>query len=116
MKVSVGEKINLNLTLKNYGYGAGFNLKSSFVLVDSNGNTVAECEAGNPEEWYGTDPSDYNSRGLLTHSIEGVVSKPEKSGEYSLGLKLQNPLGQTARLDNTIQYKDGLNILYKFTI
>ncbi len=116
LKISAKDELELTLTLKNYGYGAGFNLKSSFVLTDADGNTVSECEAGNPEEWYGTDPTDYNSRTLLTHTVRASLSKPEMSGEYTLGLKLQNAFGQTARLDNTVEYNNGVNILCKFTI
>ncbi len=114
LKISAGDDIALALSLKNYGYGAGFNLKSNFVLLDSEGNVVADCEAGNPDEWYGTDPTDYNSRDLLTHNINAKLSAPTKAGEYSVGLKLCNAFGQTARLDNAIEYKNGINILFKF--
>lgn len=64
--------------------------------------------------WYGTDPTHYEDRELLTHTVNAELSIPEKAGEYSVALMMKNPIGHTARLDNAIPYKNGYNILYSF--
>ncbi len=114
LKVSVDDEIKLSLKLKNYGYAAGFNLKSGFVLLDDDFNVVCETEAGDPEVWYGTNPAIYEDRDLIEHTVESSLPIPLKNGKYMLGLYLKNPFGQNARLDNAIPFKNGYNILYSF--
>jgi len=117
LSLNVNEKeIEATVFLKNYGYAAGFNLKSKLVILDKKGNPISEVSFGNPEEWYGTKPEPYEDRELLCHTISAKLPKPDKNGTYSLALRLENSLGQTARLDNKIAFVNGNNILYSFNI
>ncbi len=116
LKVSVEDEVKFSLKLKNYGYTAGFNLKSNFVLLDEDFNVISQTEAGDPETWYGTNPAVYEDRDLLEHTVESSFSIPSKNGKYMLGLCLENPFGQNARLDNAIPFKNGYNILHSFEI
>lgn len=108
--------IFVTLSLKNYGYGAGFNLKSCFVITDDKNREAARVDSGNPEEWYGTNPENYGDRELLVHTISANMPLPKETGDYSLALRIENSLGQTARLDNELPYKNGNNILFSFNI
>lgn len=109
-------KIKAELTLKNYGLSAAFNITSTLVILDKDGNEVASAEAGNPAEWYTTDPSVYSNRTQLEHVISAELTLPEKAGEYSIGLKLISKSGAGARLDNKINFEHECNILHTFTV
>ncbi len=105
------DNFELILTLKNYGYGAAFNLKSSIVVLDSDNNVVYDTQAGDPEVLYGTDPDCYENRDLLTHTVTAAIPNEYIKNGYAIGFKLYNTIGQTARLDNSTEYKNGVNIL-----
>lgn len=111
-----GEKINLSLKLKNYGFGAAFNLISGFAVLDENNNVISEIESGDPSTWYSTDPENFSDRTQLTHTLTAQMKLPDKAGTYKLAFFLRNRSGQTARLDNTVEYSNGYNILHMFTI
>lgn len=116
VKKSGESKIQVELTLQNHGLSAAFNITSQLVILDQDGNEVASVEAGNPAEWYTTDPTDYNNRKQLDHTITAQLELPQKSGEYRLGLKLLSKGGATARLDNKTEFSNGCNILHEFSI
>lgn len=109
-----GDAVNVSLNLKNYGYAAGFNLKSGFALLDETGAVVAETSAGDPAVWYGTNPQPYEDRALLTHTVSASLPLPEKAGTYRLAFYLKNALGQCARMDNALPYQNGYHILHTF--
>ena len=73
-------KIKVELTLQNHGLSAAFNITSQLVILDKDGNEVASAEAGNPAEWYTADPSDYNNRKQLDHTVTAELELPQKSG------------------------------------
>lgn len=108
--------LSVKLDLKNNGFAAAFNITSSLVILDKDGKEVSSAEAGNPMQWYPTNPDDYSDREQLTHEIKAELKLPEKSGEYRLALKLLSTGGGTARLDNNIPFEDGCNILHTFTV
>lgn len=116
VKKSGDSKIKVELTLQNHRLSAAFNITSQLVILDKDGNEVASAQAGNPAEWYTTDPSDYNNRKQLDHTVIEELLLPQKSGEYRLGLKLSSKGGATARLDNKTEFSNGCNILHKFSI
>ena len=116
VKKSGDNKIKVELTLQNHGLSAAFNITSQLVILDKDGNEVASAEAGNPAEWYTTDPSDYNNRKQLDHTVTAELELPQKSGEYHLGLKLLSKGGATARLDNKTEFSNGCNILHEFSV
>lgn len=111
-----GEKINLSMGLVNYGFSAAFNLKSGFAILDENNKVVSEIEVGDPTTWHSTDPDNYSDRTQLTHKLTAQMNLPKNAGTYKIAFFLRNNLGQTARLDNTVEYSDGYNILHMFTI
>ena len=101
--------INLQISLVNYGFAPVFNLKSEFVILDSNGNAITSCLAGDPRDWYNTDE-------LKTHKISANITLPEEAGEYKLAFRLYNSAGDCAYLANDIEHLDGYNILTSFEI
>ena len=111
-----GEKINISMNLKNYGFSAAFNLESGFAILDENNKVVSETVVGDPASWHSTDPNNYSDRTQLTHNITAKMVLPKTEGTYKIAFFLRNKLGQTARLDNTVEYSDGYNILHMFTI
>lgn len=113
---NAGEEINISMDLKNYGFSAAFNLESGFAILDENNNVVSEIIAGNPTEWHSTNPEDYSDRTQLTHNVTANMNLPTEAGTYKLAFFLRNDLGQTARLDNLVEYADGFNILHMFSI
>ncbi len=111
-----GEKINISMSLKNYGFSAAFNLKSGFAILDENNKVVSECFAGDPTKWHSTDPENYSNRKQLTHKVSAKLNLPKKKGTYKIAFFMKNGLGQTARLNNTVEYAKGFNILHMFTV
>lgn len=113
---TAGKTINISMNLKNYGFSAAFNLKSGFAVLDENNNVISKVYAGTPSTWYCTDPDDYSDRTQLVHTVTASMSLPEKAGNYKLAFFMENTLGQSARLDNLIEYGNGFNILHIFTV
>jgi len=111
-----GEKINLSMNLKNYGFSAAFNLESGFAILDEKNKVVSEIVVGDPTSWHSTDPNNYSDRTQLTHNLTAKMNLPKNAGTYKIAFFLKNKLGQTARLDNTVEYTDGYNILHMFTV
>lgn len=107
-------KLKVALDIENHGFSAAFNIKSSLVLLDKDGNVVSEAAAGEPSVWHPTDPDDYSKRDQLVHSISAELTLPETAGEYRLAFRLESKNGTTARLDNNIEYVNGYNILHTF--
>lgn len=105
--------ISIKLELKNYGSAAAFNLKSGFVLLNKKSEIIADIQAGTPETWFTTDPKCYENRELLTHTVTAEIPLEGIDNEYCIGFYLKNSLGQFARLDNSIEYKNGYHILCK---
>ncbi len=120
LKISGGTKagatINLNMSLQNYGFSAAFNQKSGFAILDEENNVVSEVFAGDPTTWHSSDPKNYSDRTLLTHNVTASMKLPKQSGTYKVAFFVRNNLGQTVRLDNSVEYKNGFNILHMFTI
>lgn len=108
--------VTVSASLKNYGYGAGFNLHSGFALLDEAGNVVADVAAGDPSVWYGTNPASYEDRELLTHTASAELPLPQKAGTYQVAFYLKNAMGQYARLDNAVPYQKGYHVLHTFTL
>lgn len=77
---------------------------------------VSEILVGDPTTWHPTSPEDYSDRTQLKHNLSAEMKLPSESGTYKIAFFLRNTLGQTARLDNTIEYSNGYNILHMFTI
>lgn len=111
-----GKTINIAADIVNYGMASGHNLKSGFAILDENGNMLSEVEVGNPADWHSTDPTNYANRELLKHSLKTSMTLPGQTGTYKLAFFMRNAMGQYARLDNTVPYENGYNILHMFTI
>ena len=60
-----------------------------------------------------SDPECYENRELLTHTVTAEIPLEGINNEYCIGFYLKNSLGQFARLDNSIEYKNGYHILCK---
>lgn len=104
-------ELSVSLNLKNIGFSAAFNLRSGFVILDKEGNIVRDISAGNPEEWYCTDPANYRNREYLIHNVSAKIPLGDIKGEYSIGFYMTNSLSQFARMDNTVEFKNGYHIL-----
>ncbi len=111
-----GSAIKISMSLKNYGFSAAFNLKSGFAILDENNKVISRVYAGDPTKWYSTDPENYSDRTQLTHNVTANMTLPKKKGVYKIAFFMENTLGQTARLNNTVEYADGFNILHMFTV
>lgn len=110
------ESINISMDFRNYGFSAAFNLKSGFAILNEKNEVVSEVSVGDPTTWHPTSPDDYSDRTQLKHNLSAKMSLPSTAGVYKVAFFLRNTLGQTARLDNTIEYSNGYNILHMFTI
>ncbi len=126
-QLKANREVYANLALKNYGFAAAFGLKSSLVILDSNGNEVSKVEAGDPSKWYSHDPYNYKSTEVLLHTVSANITLPSEAGTYRLALLLENETGDTARLSNanangfsytadSNKTTKGYNILYTFNV
>lgn len=113
---SPSDKMQINMTLINYGFSAAFCMTSGFAILDSEGNVISEVEAGEPGKWYNRDPDDAYSRDILTHEIRAELDPPAESGTYKLAFYLRNTMKQYANLSNTCDNVNGYNILSEFTV
>lgn len=97
------ETVNVSLTLKNYGFSAAFNLESELVILDGENNAVSRAFVGNPSEWYGT------------NTVTCALGMPAAPGNYKIALCIKSKSGAFARLDNSIPFENGYNILCRYT-
>ena len=111
-----GEKITVDMTFKNYGFSAAFNLKSGYAILNEKNEIVSSVEVGDPTTWHSSSPTDYSDRTQLTHNLKGTLTLPKEKGTYKVAFFLKNKLGQSARLDNQVEFSNGFNILHMFTI
>lgn len=81
------------------------------MVLDADGEVLYDISAGDPETFYGTDPDVYENRELLTHIVTAKIPVEYLKEGFAIGFCLKNSIGQTARLDNTTEYKNGVNIL-----
>lgn len=117
-ELSVTEKsggMNISLSLQNYGFAAAFNITARLTLLDTSGNEIYSYAAGNPAEWYGAKPGTVPDGELITYYLKADMPLPS-SGKYKLALRLISKSGAAARLDNSIPYENGYNILHEFTV
>lgn len=118
----VSDKVHVSVNLKNYGFAAAFNMKSTLAILDVNGNVVQEFEVGDPSTWYSLAPDYYtverasSAQGdVLTHNLSAEFDALTKSGTYYVAVKLENTAGTTARFANDIEVNEqGYNILGSF--
>lgn len=108
--------MNISLSLQNYGFAAAFNITAHLTLLDTSGNEIYSYAAGNPAEWYGAKPGEVPDGELITYNLKTNMPLPGDSGKYRLALRLVSKSGATARLDNSIPYEKGYNILHEFTV
>ena len=111
------DKLKITLKLKNYGFAAAFNLNSSIVLLDEDGNIISSTTVGEPAKWISLPPSYYMEAhdnsvldSVLEHTISCEIHMP-KQGSYRLGFKLCDSGEHTARVANKIEYQNGINII-----
>lgn len=110
------KKLDVTLKLENHGFSAAFNITSELVLLNSKNEKISSVAFGDPKEWHSTNPDDYKDRKQLEHTLNAVIEKPSKKGEYKLALQLLSKGGGTARLDNNIPFEEGYNILHTFKV
>ncbi len=109
--------MTFDLTLKNYGFAAAFNIESGYMILDENYNVVSEVKAGEPEKWYSHDPEDWKSTEVLEHNVKADLTLPSKSGKYYIAFYMRNTMEDYAKLSNNMSYiNDKYNILYEFEI
>ena len=109
-------KIAVSMDFKNYGFSVAFNLESSFAVLDENYEVVSEIKAGEPTKWYSHDPKNWRSNVILNHNVSAELTTPENSGKYYLAFSLRNTMGMGARLSNDVEFKNGYNVLFDFTV
>lgn len=99
-----GSQANVALTLINYGFSAPLTLEScDLVLLDVNGNVVDRKKA------YDLDDLQAGTTQTATVSF----SLPQE-GAYQVAFELRSSNGVGARLANTLEFRDGFNILGTF--
>ena len=119
---SKSDKVNVTVNLKNYGFGAAFNMESTLAIFDTEGNLVQQIKAGDPSTWYNLAPDYYtvertsSAQGdALIHSVSAGFDSL-KDGTYYVGIKLANSAGTVARLANDVELNEqGYNILGHFS-
>lgn len=111
-----GSKINISMSLKNYGMSVGFNLVSGFAILDDEYRVVSHVKAGDPTSWYSHSPDSITDTNVPEYSISAQMNLPNKSGHYYLAFYLKNTLNDMARLSNQIEVCDGFNLIHEFTI
>lgn len=109
-------KIKVDMSLKNYGFAAAFNMTSGFAILNEKYEVVSEIEAGDPDTWYSHDPENWKSTTVLTHNVSGELEAPTASGTYHIAFFLKNPHGVGAQLSNDVQFEKEYNILYTFEV
>ena len=114
VKLDTNGKVTLRL--KNYGMSAAFRMNSGFAVLDENHRVVSTLPAGKPEEWYSHDPNNWQDTQVLTHTVEGTVSLPQKAGKYYLAFYLKNDIDKYAYTSNAMECVNGYHILCDFTI
>ena len=114
--VQNGDKADISLSLVNYGFPAAFNLESSLMILDERNNVISQVPAGNPSEWYCTNPENNTDRALLPHQVACSLEIPKTAGAYKIAFCLKSKSGAYARLDNQIPYENGLHILHTFRV
>ena len=108
--------LQIEMSLKNYGFSAAFNMKSGFALLDDQGAVVSEVLCGEPEKWYNRNPDDYSDYSSPEYSLSCNLKLPEKSGRYRVAFFLKNDGGQYAHLANHVLFINGYNVLHTFDI
>lgn len=112
-----GQTVSVDALLRNYGYAAPLTMtESGFAILDKDGNVVSTVAAGDPKTWYATDPTDYENRALLDHTVGATLTLPETAGTYRLAIYLRNSNGQAVRFDNATPYENGYQILHTFNV
>ena len=110
------DKISVDMSLKNYGFAAAFNMMSGFAILDKDYNVVSEVAAGEPHTWYNRDPENTYSQEVLTHNISAELDGVSQEGTYYIAFYLRNTMNSYAALSNDMPYKNGYNILYSFEV
>lgn len=113
---STKDKIRVDMSLKNYGFSAAFNLESGFAILDENNTVISEVKAGEPKTWYNRDPDDAYSLNILTHNISAELEPVREKGKYKLAFYLRNTMGTYAGIANRVDFVNGYNILSEFEI
>ncbi len=111
-----GATVDIEITLRNYGFAAPFMLRSGFALLDENYNLISEFEAGAPETWYSHAPDNSATNLPLDHKVGTRLRLPNKNGKYFIAFYLKNSMGEYARLANKMSFKGGYNLLYSVTL
>ena len=111
-----GNKIKADMSFKNYGFSAAFNLASGFAILDDKFNVVSEVKAGDPTKWYSHDPENWKSDVVLDHSVSAELDIPETPGVYYVSFFLKNTMGVGAQLSNNVQFENDQNLLYAFKV
>ena len=111
-----GDKIKVDMSFKNYGFSAAFNLTSGFAVLDDKFNVVSEVNAGDPTKWYSHDPENWKSDVVLDHSVSAELDIPETPGVYYVSFYLKNTMGVGAQLSNSVQFENNQNLLYAFKV
>ena len=127
--MSAQTTVNVSMDLKNYGFAAPFCMEAGFAILDANGNVITESavtgNVTNPDEWIGL-PEDYYSNisayensaneNLITYTVGGTMNASLAKGTYKVAFFLRNSAKQGAQLANQIEYVNGYNVVYEFTV
>jgi hypothetical protein len=110
---ATNSKLDITLSLSNYGFAPAFNLSSEFVLIDEKNNIVDRIPAGTPTNWHNA-AADGTEFTLRTHNINASFKTPAIEGKYKLGFRIYNSDDEAVALANSIEFTNGCNILYEF--
>ena len=109
-------KVNVDMSFKNYGMAAAFNLISGFAILNEKYEVVSEVAVGEPSTWYSHDPKNYQSDVALQYNISGSMDAPAEAGKYYVAFYLKNTMGVGAQLSNNVEFEKEHNLLYSFEV
>lgn len=96
------ESVNVDVTMKNYGFAAPIGLKSiDLVMLDADGNEADRVKACELNE---LQPGE-------EVTIQKTFAKPEADGRYTLAIDIRAKDGTPARLANDSEFVNGYNVM-----
>lgn len=101
-----GGKVDVSLTLNNYGFAAPVGLSSiKVVLLDADDQVIEEKEACDLLALQTNEPQD----------IRVSFTRPDSGRAYTVAIAAQDSAGTPVRLANDVEFRGGFNILGELT-
>ncbi|MDR3127873.1 MAG: DUF4874 domain-containing protein [Bifidobacteriaceae bacterium] len=137
------DKINVNISLKNYGFAQPFRMEAGFAVIDVKTNRIVSTHNlsdGQPQNWLPYSNYEANHGGgfdncipaifgewcqtfhsmkikePLVHNISTTFNLPTQAGQYYIGFYLKDLKSNYATFANDLLTVDGIKILDPSTV